>query len=199
MVQSIEHIHLDNYGLCVINFREIFDSCYKLIVDDLFTYDIHNDWNARRQDTKKIYYYHLIKGVCDSILAIKTSNKIVIYYCEKDIRCDFAHCENARTRRGVKKQDPRGDFTLFMSRFLKQLKNNLPVRVFINDVKFNTFIQYYNNNKGRYIETINQIRSVKEKKNFDLNRIKQFSKKYQLKYLTNDYFNQLKVRCIMYK
>lgn len=192
-------IHLDNYGLCIINFRVIFDRCYKMVVDDLFTYEIHHDWNVRRRDTKKIYYYHMIKGVCDYILNLKTNNKIVIYYCEKDIRCDFAHCENKQTRNGGKSRDTRGDFTLFMSRFLKQLKNNLPVRIFLNDVKFDTFVQYYNNNKGKYLDTINKIRSIKEKKNFDLGRIKQFSQKFELTYLTNEYFNQLKVKCIMYK
>ena len=198
-MQPVKHVDLNNYGLCIVNFRDIFDICYKSIVDDLFTYEIYHDWNARRQDTKRIYYYYLVKGICDNILSLKTSNRIIIYYCEKDIRCDFAHCENKRTRKSGTSKDTRGDFTLFMSRFLKQVRNNLPVRIFINDVKFDTFIQYYNSNKGRYLDTINNIRAVKESKNTDLSRIKTFSKKFKLDYLTNEYFNQLKVKCIMYK
>ena len=199
MSQCPNVLNLDNYGLYIVNFRDIFDECYKLIVDDLFMYEIHHDWNVRRRDTKKIYYYHLIKGVCDYVLSVKTTNRIIIYYCEKDIRCDFAHCENMKTKRAGKKRDTREDFTLFMSRFLKHVKCTLPMKVFTNDVKFDTFVQYYNNNKGKYLDTINQIRSLKEKKSFDLDKIKQFSRKFELNYLTNEYFNQLKVKCIMYK
>ena len=198
MSDTLDEYDLSNYGLHIINFRSIFNKSYKSIVNDLFEYDIYHDVNARRQDTKKIYYYHLIKQLCDTVIQANTTNRLIIYYCDKDIRCDFQHCENKHRHHGRKK-DTRGEFTLFMSRFFKQLKYILPVRLYISPVKFNTFVQYYNTNKGKYLDTINSLRSIKVRKNFDFQRLKTFTQKYKLVYLTDDYFNQMKVKAIMYK
>jgi hypothetical protein len=191
------YIDLDNYRLCLINFRDIFDRAYKDIVSDLILYDKFTDLNVRNQDTKKIYYYHLIRCLCDAVIKSSTTNKIIIYYCAKDLRYDFKKCTNRRSR-AVKKADPRGEFVIFMDRFIKQLKSIMPMHIHIGDVKMNTFIQYYNTNKGKYIEVINDIR-YNNRKEPSLRRVKEFANKYKLTYLTNHYFNQLKVKCIMYK
>lgn len=191
-------VELDSYGLCVLNFENIFIKAYKHIVDDLFTYDKFNDFNVRSQDTKRIYYYHLIKCICDAVIETKTHNKIVIYYSEKDIKCDFKWCMNKRTRKGTDKNS-RSEFVLFMNRFFKQIKNMIPMKVFCGDVKFNTFVQYYNTNKGRYVEIINGMRASKINSNFNFAKLKKYSEKYKLVYLSNDYLNQVKVKSIMYK
>lgn len=196
-IQLSMHVNLDNYRLCLINFKDIFDSAYKNIVKDLLLYDKHTDLNVRNRDTKKIYYYHLIKQLCDVIVNTTTDNRIIVYYSHKDLKCDFKKCQNKRTRH-IDKQDPRGEFVLFMNRFMKQLKSIMPFQIHVGDVKMNTFIQYYNTNKGKYIETINDMR-YKTWKEPSLRRVKEFVSKYQLTYLTNHYFNQLKVKCIMYK
>jgi len=191
------HLELSNYGLHLINFQDIFTKAYKNIVNDLFVYEKFHDHNVRMQDTKRIYYYHLIKQLCDDVVDTKTSNKIVIYYCEKDVKCDFSQVANKKTRHI--KRDKRPEFVLFMSRFFKQIKHIVPVRVYIGDVKFDTFIQYYNTNKGKYLETVNKIRTVKQHKNFDFSRFKKFASKHELTYLTEQYINQVKVKSMMYK
>ena len=193
----MEYIDIDNYGLRVIDFKHIFNRAYSNIVDDLFTYDKYHDHNVRSQDTKRIYYYHIIKQICDDIISHKTMNKIVLHYCWKDIRCDFKQVENKRTRH-VKK-DTRDEFVLFMNRFFKQIKTIIPIKVFINDVKFNTFVQYYNTNKGKYTETINKIRGLPGNRVINFEKFKKFTTKYKLVYLTEQYINQVKVKSIMYK
>ena len=190
-------LNLDNYGLTVLNFAEIYRDAYVGIVDDLFTYDKYHDHNVRSQDTKKIYYYHMIKTLCDHVIRSKTDNKIVIYYCEKDIKCDFPSVTNKKTRHTAK--DRKQDFILFMSRFFKQIRNVIPVRCFLGDVKFVTFVQYYNTNKGKYLEVINNIRSSKQQRVVNFEKMKLFTKKYNLTYLTEPYVNHVKVKSIMYK
>lgn len=193
----MESVSLDNYGLHVINFEHVFTKAYSDIVEDLYTYDRYHDLNVRTQDTKKIYYYHMIKTLCDTIIETKTINKIVIYFSIKDIKCDFKQNMNKRTRNMQK--DTRSDFILFMSRFFKQIKTIIPVKVYIGDVKFNTFIQYYNTNKGKYLEMVNTMRSTKNTPNFNFNKFKTFTEKYKLTYLTDQYLKQVKVKSIMYK
>lgn len=191
------YVDLDNYNLRIVNFQSIFTKAYSNIVDDLYMYDKFHDYNVRSQDTKKIYYYHMIKQLCDDVMDMSTTNKIVIYYSEKDVKCDFKQVTNKRTR--VTKKDTRPEFVLFMSRFFKQIKTIVPVRTFTGDVKFDTFIQYYNTNKGKYLETINRIKTIKRSDRFNFSKFKQFTNKYKLVYLTEQYVNQLKVKSIMYK
>ena len=74
----------------------------------------------------------------------------------------------------------------------------LPIKVYNGPVKFNTFIQYFNTNKGKYLEIINDIRSVKSK-NTNMEKFKMFSDKYKLTYLTKHYVDNVKVKCMMYK
>lgn len=188
---------LNNYGIRLVNFESVFTDAYKQIVSDLYMYDKFNDHNIRSQDTKKIYYYHLIKHTCDAVLNCKTNNRVIVYYSEKDIKCDFKQCTNKRTRKGGM-PDTRPQFVLFMNRFFKQLRNVLPIKVYSGPVKFNTFIQYFNTNKGKYLEIINDIRSVKSK-NTNMEKFKMFSDKYKLTYLTKHYVDNVKVKCMMYK
>lgn len=190
-------LELNNYGLHCISFEQIFLESYKSIVNDLFMYDKFHDHNVRSQDTRRIYYYHMIKHICDTVIDIKTLNKVVIYYSDKDIRCDFKQVMNRRTRNI--KRDTRKDFVLFMNSFFKHIKSIIPVRVFVSPVKFSTFVQYYNTNKGKYIEMINQMRIIKTNYRFNFERFKKFTDKHKLTYLNEQYINQVKVKSIMYK
>ena len=193
----MEFVDLDNYGLRVVNFNSIFTRAYKSIVQDLYTYDKSHDYHVRSGDTKKIYYYHVIKNLCDTVIGYSTDNRVVIYYSDKDVKCDFKQMENPRTRKNNK--DTRPHFVLFMNRLFRRIKSIIPVRVYCGDVKFDTFVQYYNTNKGKYLETINDIRAIKPHNRFDFSKFKRFAEQYKLVYLTEQYINQVKVKSIMYK
>lgn len=193
----MHQLELNNYGLLVVDFNHIFTKAYKDIVDDLFVYEKFHDHHIRSQDTKRIYYYHIVKHLCDHVIDINTTNKIVIYYSDKDIKCDFKQVTNKRTRKPANKR--KSDFILFMNRLFKQIKTIIPVRVFVGEVKFDTFIQYYNTNKGKYMDIINQMRAVKYKYNFNFEKFKKFTAQHKLTYLNEQYVNQVKVKCIMYK
>ena len=190
-------IDLNNHGLRVLNFEHIFIDAYKHIVNDLFMYDKHHDLNIRSQDTKRIYYYHMIKHVCDAVVSSGSNNRIIVYYSEKDIKCDFKQCANSRTRKGIRK-DTQPEFRLFMTRFFKQVKTVLPIKVFQSPVKFNTFVQYYNTNKGKYMELINMMKQSKPVPS-NMEKFKKFTSKYKLNYLDKHYVNNVKIKCMMYK
>ena len=192
------HIDLNNYGIRVVNFAEIFTNAYKDIVKDLYIYDKFHDHNVRSQDTRRIYYYHMIKHMCDTIISSKTDKKIVIFYSEKDIKCDFIQCRNKRTRH-LPRNNVKSDFHLFMNRFFKAIKSMIPVKMYVSDVKFNTFIQYYNTNKGKYLEIINTLRVPKNRSNFTMERFKKFVTKFGLTYLDKHYIDSVKLKCVMYK
>ena len=188
---------IDYHGIRVINFERVFMDAYKNIVTDLFTYEVFHDFNARSQDTKKIYYYHIVKQLCDYIVETKTTNRLIIYMCIKDIKCDFDECTNKRTRKG-NPRDKRPEFELFIERFFKQIKGVLPIKVYNSDVKFNTFVQYFNNNKGKYTEMINNMKKCKTNAT-NMEKFKKFTEKFKLNYLTKHYVDNVRVKCMMYK
>jgi len=194
---QLRHVELNNHNLYLLNFEYVFHDAYKQIVQDLYTYDKFNDYNIRSQDTKVIYYYHITKTLCDTVSTINTDNRIVTYFSDKDIKCDFKKCENQRTRKGTTR-DTRPEFIQFMSRYLKQIKNILPLRVFVAPVKFNTFIQYYNNNKGKYTEMICDIKQTRIHP-CNMEKFKKFTSKYKLKYLDQHYTNSVKIKGMVYK
>ena len=173
----MQHVDLNNYGIRVVNFAEVFTLAYKEIVKDLYTYDKFHDHNVRSQDTRRIYYYHLIKHMCDLIIHSKTDNKIVIFYSDKDIKCDFKQCTNRKTRRF--KKDTKPAFRLFMDRFFRAIKSMLPVKMHVSDVKFDTFVQYYNTNKGKYIEIINILRIPPNRSYSTLEKFNKFVKQFK--------------------
>ena len=193
----MDHIDLDNYGLHVVNFESIFTAAYKQIVKDLILYDKFTDLNIRNQDTKKIYYYYIVKTLCDYVSNVNTSNRVVVFFSDKDIKCDFKQCTNKRTRKGTTK-DSRSEFILFMNRFFKQIKNILPIKVYTSNVKFNTFVQYYNTNKGKYTEIVNILRTSKASPT-NMEKFKKFTQKFGLTYLTKHYVNNMRIKCMMYK
>lgn len=193
----MDHIDLDNYGLHIVNFESIFTRAYKHIVKDLILYDKFADLNIRNQDTKKIYYYYTVKSLCDYISNVNTSNRVVVFFSDKDIKCDFKQCVNKRTRKGSVK-DNRSEFILFMNRFLKQIKSILPIKIYSSDVKFNTFIQYYNTNKGKYTEIVNVLRTSKAAPT-NMEKFKKFTEKFGLTHLTKHYVNNIRIKCMMYK
>ena len=85
-----------------------------------------------------------------------------------------------------------------MTRFLKQIKNILPIKVYVGDVKFDTFVQYYNTNKGKYLEIINTLKTSKATPT-NMEKFKKFTDKYKLNYLTKHYVDNVKIKCMMYK
>lgn len=194
----MQHLDLDRYGLRIINFADVFVRAYKDIVKDLYVYDKFHDHNVRSQDTKRIYYYHLVKQLCDTIIQSKTDNRVVLFYSESDIRCDFKQCVNKRTRR-MSKKNTTPEFRLFMSRFFKTIKSIIPIKTHISNVKFGTFVQYYNTNKGKYIDTINMLRSPVNRTSSTLEKFNNFVSKYKLTYLDKHYVNTVKLKCVMYK
>ena len=194
----MEYYELNNYSLRVVNFKHIFDLAYKNIVEDLFTYDIFHDYNVRMQDTKRVYYYHLIKNICDYIVRSSTSNRLILYVSMKDINCNFIKVANKRTRKGGGSANNKQTFDMFMQRFLKQVKNVLPIKVYNADVKFNTFVQYFNNNKGRYIEMVSEMKQCRTN-TVNMEKFKKFSDKYKLNYLTKHYVDNVRVKCMLYK
>ena len=178
------------YNLHLVNFPHIFKTCRDNILDDLDMYGLLYDLNFKHADTKKVFYFYIIKAICDTIITTKSNNKVVLFYNEDDLLIDNVFveeglCNNFR-------------FKAFFNTIIKKIDSLLPVRVYVSKISFNEFTDCYNNQLGDVKGVIKSLGRMKQT-HTNLLKVKTFAKKYQLTYLDKDYFNQLKVRSIMYK
>ena len=68
----------------IIEFSTIFTKSIETdVLNELNSYDliVDDNINIKNKDVRRIMYHHIIYGVCEYILTIKTRRKILIHYC----------------------------------------------------------------------------------------------------------------------
>ena len=180
-------INIDSRNICLLNFSDILNSCERKILDDLYTFDLLQKFSFKKQDVKKVFYYHIIHSICNIVLHTKTSNKIIVSYCDSDVKC-FSNIENCNDFR----------FRMFITTLIKKIKKLIPIKIFITDISFNSINNAVNKRSGKYKELINVLQSLKTTPNIEFNGIKNLSKKYELTYLSREFFNEVKTKNLFF-
>jgi hypothetical protein len=181
-------INIDSRNICLLNFSDILNSCERKILDDLYTFDLLEKFSFKNQDVKKIFYYHIIHGVCNIVLHTKTVNKIIISYCDNDIKC-FSNIETCNDYR----------FRMFVTTLIKKIKKLIPVKMFITNLSFNNINDIINKKSGEYKELINNLQIIRSaRSSIEFNGIKNLSKKYELTYLSREFFDEVKTKNLFF-
>ena len=180
-------IDIDSHNLCLLNFFDIFTECENKILDDLYKFDLLEGLAYQNIDTKKIIYYHIILTLCESILHKMTFNKIIVIYNENDLKgiqlCKF--CSKFRT-------------ISFMTNTLNKLKKILPIRLYTSDVSFSELQDVLDHNGGERTELISQLQLCLNNKVDSFQKAKSFAEKYDLIFLSKKFFQQVKVKNLMF-
>jgi len=163
------------------------------IIDDLQSFDLLEQLNLKKHDAKKPFYFHIIKHICDIISTNNTYNKNVLYVC----------CDELATRSQLfllpETKITQDRLCTFISTLLKRVGNLLPISFYNSS---NTFDELRDEESAQIKETLisisGSLRNDKPKR-IDFSKIKAFAKRYQLTYFNKGYFDQLKIKSIMYK
>ena len=187
----IKKIQLNTHNITLINFYSVITECERNILDDLYKFDLLESLNFKTRDTKKVFYFHIIKKLCDFLKSSRECNRIVFYFNEDGApRTEIAeYCNNFR-------------FKSFISTIARKLNQLFPIKFYFGDIKFAEFKNISSKNNGEIKDVIMQIREkIKSFKieNYTFSKIKLFTEKYELTYLSKGYFDQVKVKAIMYK
>lgn len=171
------------HDIVLINFNTILNSAETDLIDDLHFFKLL-DKPLNRPDTVKLFYYHIILKVCETLLRAKKHSKPIIAF-NSQISCTLQQYFQTE------------ELLAFIQSFIKELEQLLPVKIYrccISNEAMKTLETGH-----LHPLTINALIRIKDSpiKSYTFERVKKFAKKYELTFLSEDYFNQIKTKQIL--
>ena len=175
-----------DHHLYIVNFAKLLEINIQIpLISDLKKYncDYKLDKNARA-----FFYHHITHGMCQYILNISQNknHKIVIYNNIGDI-----HKLNAFFN--FEEQDVK----LLISKILKGIGKNLPIRIYESSQSFYYFLGCHSGKKQEILAPIRQA-ATQTFESYTFNKAIKFANKHNLSFLSNGYFRQLKTKQLMF-
>lgn len=180
---------LPNVSFCLIDYRQIVLQAEQHIIEDLHRYDLLHSLNMRKTDTKKALYHHIIHGICESVINVNTNNKIIIYNNFSNISMELF------------KYSSRTQVINFINTLTRKVKNILPVKIYDNDEDYDIFVDRCKSSTAELrarSNLINEFLKKQQSKRFDFQNAKKFATQFELTYLSEQYFNNIKVKNLVF-
>ena len=156
-------------------------------------FELLEDINYKQHDTKKIFYFYILKSVCDCMLESSGNNRCVFFYNDNCIdRYKLQFIEHSDIHQ----------YRVFFTSLVRKMNSILPTLFYIisDDRCFKELSD--NIETGEYLDISNDIiaaRRLKSNKRFTFERAKNFVKRYGLTYLDKEYFNKVKIKTLLYR
>ena len=169
----------------------VYDSQVR-IMNDLHMFDLLDQLNYRKHDTKKVFYYHILKSVCDCIISSSDNNQHVFFYnrsCIDNYRFEVLNYSNSE------------EFQKFLNILIKKMNSILPTLFYMcNDRCFDEMVKDVNSGEWQDVYlAISAELAIKRNRKFTFEQSKKFVDKFELTYLDREYFNKLKISALLYK
>ena len=165
--------NVNNKKINLLNINDVIKDAYYRVNIDASTYNIQD--NYKNSDIKKLFYNHVIYGLCEILKVKHNSYKTLIYYnthstFDKEIGKDFIKSVNY---------------------IIKNLGKILPFVFISSNYTFYTFIQKIQQNDTECCILIES--SIKKALDFDIikitsKKLNSFIAKNNLTFLSNGYF-----------
>ena len=173
----------------LINFDVLFNNIEFEVLNELNNFSLIKDYkiNLSNKDTKKIFYHYLIYNLCEEICNNKHKQKKVIVI-PPNIR-EFHEMTNFCDNK---------ELQLFINTLINHIKGKLPI-IFYNSTNY-IFESDNIHNSGEFEDIINVL-SEKcnniSNKSFTFEKIKKFIKRFELTFLSEEYFNSIKTKLLL--
>lgn len=189
---------VDNGRITLVDGLSIIEQCQYDIISDIEMYEMldkQRHININKIDTQRVFYFYILKNICDIVMKSNTSTRCVVILnnnCVSEYSFDIIKLYGVETDK----------FCSFISRLFKHMNNILPTQFYIqhDQTCFNQLEDI--STPGEYREMINDILAQHDKKSrkvFTFEKAKKFIDKYGLTYLNNEYFGKVKIKSLMYK
>lgn len=186
---NIKCFEIPNLSFCLIDFRRVLIDCEHAIIEDLHKYDLLEKLNMRNADTKKVLYHHVIYNLCETVMMTRSASKIVVYYNMDNISLQLF------------KYSTRTQVVNFINTLIKRVSGMLPIKIYSNSEDYDVFVdrccQDAAERKSRASLVDQHLNDLRDK-SFDFEKVKKFADKYQLHYLSRQYFTDMKVKSILF-
>jgi hypothetical protein len=179
-------IDVNSHNLCLLDFSIIFNECEVDIINDLHQFDLLDEFMFQNKDTKKIIYHHIIHHLCENVIHHMTFNRIVVVYNSNDLNSSQLGKLSSKFR-----------MSSFMTSTLNKIKNILPIRIFMSDIKFDEINSHIHNDQGEKIELLTKLQTCHNRVS-SFQKVKKFAKKYDLNFLSLEFFNRIRTKNLMF-
>jgi hypothetical protein len=184
--------NIDRYRLYVIDFLSIVSDCEMQIMRDLDSYGLRNELNLNKKNVQIVYYFYIFKAVCDAVINSKSDNKCMFFYNEECVsEYDLTSCKLSSDQM----------FGKFISRAVNKFNNILPLLFYKTTVLcFDKISDFTSDGDVRdVILSMSEFNDKKKNKPYSFERLNKFIKTYNLTYMSQEYFNKVKVKALLYK
>ena len=181
------------HNIRIIDFSGLFRSKIEPeLLNDLHSYNLIKDdeVNIRNKDVKKLIYHHVIHGLCEYILSLRGKERIVVLYSTlvaptKDMT-QFTHIDECQK---------------FFDTFIPKMIRILPIKFLCVRTTFNKIKADIRKKSGDSIEHINAAKSVVEQfdtSKYTFSKARNFAKRYDLQFLSKNYFTKVKNKQLIF-
>lgn len=179
-------INVKLHEITVLDFNSIFNKYIETnLINDLDKFGLitDNTFNIKKRDTKKFFYHHIIHGLTNFFLDAKIKNKSIIFYTTlAPVGKQITHmCDNT-------------DLQNFLDKTMLKISKLLPLKWFISNTTFSHLSDMVKKDTGDSSDVINRIRFTLDKydiSKFTYTKAKVFAARYELNFLTNNFFKKI--------
>lgn len=184
------NLDLGVYNLSLVNCNRIFVKyASDSIVNDLYKYELLEK-SLTNSMVRKIFHHHTIFNFCEAILKNKTDKKSVLFFNNTQIdECSLANYYNE------------ADIIKHISSIIHRMSRILPIKTYTSRYSIPYFKHLLEKQQGRGHMLLNDIQqnTSKDFARYSFNKAKQFSKRYELIWLNEEYFNCLSTKFLLIK
>jgi hypothetical protein len=179
------------FNLKLVEFNSVFQSIEVDFINDLSKYNLIPAKKINR-DIKKLLYHHIFYGISEYILHHPTKERIIILK-KNDIPEDLLSFQYFS----------KTDIQKYINQITFKVAKLLPISIYSYDnLNFNHIEVEYKERRGNVIELIEKIRMFSWGHNatrsvYTFARVKDFAKRNGLTFLSERYFNQLKIKQLL--
>lgn len=184
------NLDLGVYNISLVNCNKIFERyASDAIVDDFYKFDILEK-SLNNTLCKRIFYHYTIYNFCEAILKNRSKNKSILFFNNTQLNDS-----------SLAKYFSEEDIIKNIEYVLNKMKKILPVKVYVSRYSLPYFDHLLSSRQGRGQMLLNDIQknTDKEYARFTFSKAKQFTKRYELTWLNQEYFNQLSTKFLLIK
>ena len=187
-LDMIREISPVQYNFKILDFTSICKEISRVSVNDLYSYGLLEKPKFSR-NVKKLLLHHTIHQICEYFLNKHRRTATFIYFGRATYNTELheIYGENVINE--------------WLYNTIVKIKNLLPIRILVGNLPFITIKTQIEENSGDGVEFLQMIKTYADWHNTDnytFSRIKQYVARYELTFLSKDYFTQLKTKNLLF-
>lgn len=189
----IESCTFEQFNIKLLDFKSMFHSIEIDLINDLSKYELLTAKKITR-DIKKLIYHHIFLGICEQLHKARSKERLVI----------LKHQEDFNYSKHLIHYFDNNDIIKYTEQAVKQVCKLLPINIYCyKNFIFSNISEAYNNRNGDAIELMQHITTFSWsreflKSHFTFAKVKVFAKRNNLTFLSEQYFNQLKTKQLLF-